>query len=264
MPCWWRELRAIPGVEDLQKPAQKIWASFSIPKVRGKIFLGQEYTAPPAPRCLNWNAFLPNELSYLDVHQQPLLLTITYAQGLQYWVEKLNPPENPDFCLLARSILELRERVEKHVMFTDQDIFQDIDGINLEVMSQWPQTSLPGLGRREPLLEDQLGKQNICFTKAMTQTVSLAATNLELVRCITPPDRREEENGYVLVITTSIEQLNLGTTDGSLIELEAAPPGKDTYQNQCIVAVFLVPVRRAISHQGTTVEELEDLMDLTH
>ena len=63
-PCWWREFRAIPGVEDLQKLAQKIQASFSIPKVRGKVFTGQNYTAPPAPRCLNWNAFLPNELSY--------------------------------------------------------------------------------------------------------------------------------------------------------------------------------------------------------
>ena len=37
MPCWWTELRAIPGVEDPQKLAWKIWASFSIPKVRSKV-----------------------------------------------------------------------------------------------------------------------------------------------------------------------------------------------------------------------------------
>ena len=98
--------------------------------------------------------------------------------------------------------------------------------------------------------------------EAMTQTASPAATDIELARRITPPDRREEENWYVLVVTTSIEQLNLGTTDCNLIESGAAPPGGHTYQNPCMVAVFSVPAR-AISHQGSTVEELEDLMDLT-
>ena len=28
---------------------------------------GQDYTAPHAPRCLNWNAFLPDKLLYQDV-----------------------------------------------------------------------------------------------------------------------------------------------------------------------------------------------------
>ena len=122
-PCWWRELRAIPGVEDPWKLTWKIQASFLIPKIRSKVFLGQDYTAPPAPKCLIQNVFLPNELSYQDVWQQPLLLTITYAQGLQYWVEKLNLPENPNFCHLARSIIELREMAEEHIVFTDWDIF---------------------------------------------------------------------------------------------------------------------------------------------
>ena len=112
MPCWWTELRAIPGVEDPWKLTQKIWAS-SIPNVRSKVFLGQDYTAPPAPKCLTWNVFLPNELSYQDVWQQPFLLTIPYAQGLQYWVEKLHPPENPDFHPLARSVIELKEREKR-------------------------------------------------------------------------------------------------------------------------------------------------------
>ena len=44
-PCWWRELTAIPGVEDPWKLTQKIWAS-SIPEVRSRLFLGQDYTAP--------------------------------------------------------------------------------------------------------------------------------------------------------------------------------------------------------------------------
>ena len=86
------ELTAIPGVEDPQKLTWKIQASFLIPEVTNRVFLGQDYTTPPAPKCLTWNVFLPDELSYQDVQQQPFLLTVAYARGLQYWVEKLNPP----------------------------------------------------------------------------------------------------------------------------------------------------------------------------
>ena len=73
--------------------------------------LGQEYTMPPAPKCLSRNAFLPDELSYQDVWQKPTFLTVAYARGLQYWAEKLNPPRSSDHCPLAGSIVELRETV---------------------------------------------------------------------------------------------------------------------------------------------------------
>ena len=66
-PYWWMELTAIPGVEDPWKLAQKICFSFSIPAVRSRVFLGQGYTALPAPKCLIWNVFLLDELSYQDV-----------------------------------------------------------------------------------------------------------------------------------------------------------------------------------------------------
>ena len=191
--------------------------------------------------------FLPNELSYQDVQQQPLLLNVAYAQGLQYWAEKLNLPENPDFCLLARSITQLREMVEEHIVFTDWNIFQDLERVDPGAISQWPQTSSSGLGRMEPPLDNQPGEQNICFMEAhgnsprrfeppsqfprsearsswgkiilhplpqnasLGMCSSLAMTDVELTRHITPPDRTEEENWYALVITTSIRQLNLGT-----------------------------------------------------
>ena len=63
-PSWWWELQAIPGVKDPQKLACKIWASFSIPEVRSRTFLGQHFTGLPAPKCLNRNAYLPDDLSY--------------------------------------------------------------------------------------------------------------------------------------------------------------------------------------------------------
>ena len=67
MPCWWTELTTISGLEDPRKLAKKIWASFLIPAVRSKVFLGQGYTTPPAPKCLTWNVFLLDEVSYQDM-----------------------------------------------------------------------------------------------------------------------------------------------------------------------------------------------------
>ena len=87
-------------------------------------------------------------------------------------------------------------------------------------------------------------------------------SDVERTGHMTPPDRMEEENWYVLVITASIRQLNLGTANDDLRESVTAAPGRDAYQNPCMVAVFSGPRRRAISHQGVTVEELEDIMDL--
>ena len=96
--------------------------------------------------------FLPDELSYQDVQQQPFLLTVAYAQELQYWAEKLNLPEDPDFCPLARSVIELRERVKEHVIFTKQDIIQGLGRVNPGATSQWPQTSPTSFGRIDPPL----------------------------------------------------------------------------------------------------------------
>ena len=44
----------------------------------------QGYTMPLAPQ----SAFLPEKLKYQDIQQQPALLTVAYAQSLQYWAEK--------------------------------------------------------------------------------------------------------------------------------------------------------------------------------
>ena len=112
------ELTAIPGVEDPWKLVQKIWASFLIPEVRSQIFPGQGYTAPPSPKCLTWNMFLSDEPSYQDMQQQPLLLAVAYARGLQYWAEVLNLPVDPDFYPLVRSVLEVKEMVKEHVVFS--------------------------------------------------------------------------------------------------------------------------------------------------
>ena len=61
-------------------------------------------------------------------------------------------------------------------------------------------------------VDDQPVEQNASFMEATTQTASPTMSRVELTRPITPPDRTEEENQYVLVMTTSIRLLNLETT----------------------------------------------------
>ena len=106
-PTWWEELGVMLGIKDWCKFAQKIRASFYIPEVWIRASPEQGYTAPLAPQSLNRSAFLLERLAYQDVQQQPALLTIAYAQSLQYWAEKHNLPRNPDFCPLAESVREL-------------------------------------------------------------------------------------------------------------------------------------------------------------
>ena len=76
---WWEELTTIPYVEDLWRLAQTICTSFLIPAVRCEALLNQDYTKPPAPKCLTRGRFLPSDPSYQDVRWQPLLLTMAYA-----------------------------------------------------------------------------------------------------------------------------------------------------------------------------------------
>ena len=94
--------------------------------------------------------------------------------------------------------------------------------------------------------------------EATTQTASPAMPDVELTRPITPPDRTGEENRYVLVVSTSIQQLNLETANVDLRELVTASPERDAFWNPHMVAVFSGPTRRGISVQGTTVEEQEE------
>ena len=98
----------------------------------------------------------------------------------------------------------------------------------------------------EPPLDDQPGEQNAHFMEAATQTASPVMSDVKLTGHIAPLDRMEEENWYVLVITISIRQLDLGTTDDDLGESVTASPGRHAYQNPHMAAVFSVQMRRAI------------------
>ena len=52
-PTWWGELKAVPGIMDLHRFAQKIWVSFHILEIWSQASPNQGYSTPPAPKCLN-------------------------------------------------------------------------------------------------------------------------------------------------------------------------------------------------------------------
>ena len=126
-PAWWEELGAVLGIQDRHKFTQKIRASFYVPEVRLRMHLEQGYTVPPAPQSLNRSAFHLERFAYQDVRQQPALLTIAYAWCLQHWVEKHNPPRNPDFCPWAESVRELWQTVQEYVDISYQDVVRDLE-----------------------------------------------------------------------------------------------------------------------------------------
>ena len=254
-PCWWWELKAILGVKDPQKLTCKIWVSFLIPKVRSRAFLGQDFTVPPIPKCLNRNAFLPDALSYQDVQQQPFLLTVAYARGLQCWAEKLNLPDSSNFHPLVGSVIELKEMVKEHVVFTNWDLLWDLERIDQKAMNQGPQTSPSS--RVMPPLVNEPSKPDTSFIEASTQTVSPGMTDAKPVRCITPPVGTEGENQYLLVVTTSIGQLSLESASNGLEGSLTTLHGGDTFQNPWMAAV-LPASTRVVSYGGATVKELEE------
>ena len=180
--------------------------------------------------------------------------------------QRLNLPEDPDFCPLVRSVIELRERVKEHVIFTKQDIIQGLGRVNPKATSQWPQTTPTGFGRVDPPLSPCVAmvpstrlqvEQNASFMEVTTQTASPTMSGVELTRPIAPPDRTEE-NWYLPVMTASIRQLNLETTSVDLGETVTALPGRGAFQNPHMAAVLSGPARRAISDQGAIVKELEE------
>ena len=111
--------------------------------------------------------------------------------------------------------------VRKHIVFTNWDFLRDLGRVNPGATDWWPQPS--SSSRAVPPLGDEPSKLDTSFTEATTQTISPAANDVELIRHITPQNRIEEENQYLLVIMNSIKQLSLGSVGNDLRELSAAP-----------------------------------------
>ena len=212
------------------------------------------------------------------------------AQRLQYWAERFNLPVDLDFCPLARNVLELRERVKEHVIFSKQDVIQGLGRNDPGTMSWWPQPTPNDIGNMDSesagaqetcvttslsfgslperryttvpstrlLMEDWPIGQDASLIKAATQTTSATSSGVELTSPIVPPNWTEEEKQYVLVVTTSVSSLNLEMTSVVLEDMVTVSAGGGTFQNPCMAAVLSGPVhgRGAISNQGAIMKGL--------
>ena len=201
-PTWWTELQAIMGIRDPWKFAQKIRASFYILEVRMRTLLEPGYTAPPTPRSLDRNAFLPDDLSYQDVQQKLALLTMAYARSLQYWAEKQSPLESWNLHPLAESVIELWEMVKEYVTLNYLDIIQDLGATDEESPSHEPQATIFSCVLPPPRQEQEL-------RRTTTYVASLAAER-DMAEYTASPAKTERENPCLLLVTTSVAQLNLG------------------------------------------------------
>ena len=125
---------------DLHKFAWKIHASFHIPEIHSWASPDQSYSTPPAPKCLNRGAFLPERLEYQDVRQRPKLLTEAYCQCLQYREEKVHPPVSLEVHPFAESVRELCRAMGEFVTITTQDILEGLEK-DRPIDSCWPPPS---------------------------------------------------------------------------------------------------------------------------
>ena len=114
LPTWWRELTAVPG-EDTERLAREVRASFQFPQCRHELDPKEApYHAPLAPPCLHRWRFIPpvrSNFASQDIREIPQEKTVAYARVLQYYTEQSNPPRKDQPCLLADSVVELREEV---------------------------------------------------------------------------------------------------------------------------------------------------------
>ena len=180
---------------------------------------------------------------------------IAHARGLQYWAEKNNLLESPDFLPLVGGVVELREVVSEYVTFTNGDVLQGLGAVHPVATNQWPQTTL--FSRVLSPLGDEPSGLDTGFTEATTQTPPPLVANVDKDRCTTPPFGMEGENQYLLVITTSIEQLSLGPGGNNPKKSSTDLPRRNTFQNPQMAAV-LSGSTRAVGYEGATAKEVKE------
>ena len=129
-PSWWMELSTVPGEDNTRKLARQVRASFGLPRQLQELDAGRAtLQAPPAPPCLCWQTFMPPADSIFasqDIREVPREKVVGYARALQYWAEQNDPPTGGEPHLLAKSVLELREKVKWYLTFTDEEVFRGI------------------------------------------------------------------------------------------------------------------------------------------
>ena len=126
---WWQELTTVPGVDDHEKLACEVWASFCLPRRVSKLCkVKNDHQALPALLCLHQKNFLlpPDSIfACQDIQGIQCEKMVAYTHALQFWVEKVNLPTEGKPHLLAGSVIELWEEIECY-FFSDEDMFKGI------------------------------------------------------------------------------------------------------------------------------------------
>ena len=71
---------------------------------------------------LDANSHLPYQYCWL----KPPWRTLAYAQALQYWTEKTNPPVPNEPHHLVMCVHELRQGMRRYMTFSDYDVFEGL------------------------------------------------------------------------------------------------------------------------------------------
>ena len=121
---------AVPGVEDHEKLAWEVWASFWLPKRTSKLHEVENYhQALPALLCLLWKNFLPlpdSIFAYRDIPEMQCKKMVAYAWALQFWAVKVDLPTGGRPHLLAESVKELWEEMRCYLSFLDEEVFKGV------------------------------------------------------------------------------------------------------------------------------------------
>ena len=129
-PSWWWELTMVPRVDDYEKLAHEVWASFWLLKGESEqCQVKNDHQAPPALPCLCQKDFLlpPDSIfACQDIWEIQHEKMVAYTQALQFWAEKVNLPTGAKPCPLAGSVIELQEEMECYLSFSNEDVFKGI------------------------------------------------------------------------------------------------------------------------------------------
>ena len=215
-----------------------------------RALLEQKYTVPPAPKCLNRNAFLLDELSYQDIQQQLTLLMVAYTRDLQYWAEKPNLPSKKSRLLpFGRKCCGAKGNSERTCRLQPLGCCPRFRGNPSNIHKLVAPNNLFSC-MLSPMVDGQ------DFMETTTHTASPIAEE-DMTRCTTPPSGTERENWYQLVITASVGQLNFGPSGNNHKRSTADPHDENTFWNPWMAATYSGSTR-VISYGGTTMKELNE------
>ena len=111
---------------------------------------------------------------------------MAYAQALQFWVEKVDPPAGGRPCLLAENVKELWEEMRCHLSFLDEEVFK---GMALpEEMSPKPTEEANPQSTRTTPVSTPEEEATTGMAKNPLQRRSPQSNSLVGRRCYIPPN----------------------------------------------------------------------------